>query len=176
MKRKRARGDGFFAAAETLPYWPRGVLLGQQTGDSCVAACCRMLLFDQFPELRNNYRYSESFFRTALGTDQEGSTISITPGVLQSFGLARTYVYRKDLVIEDLRNLVRLAPVIAIVEAGSVGRLHALVVDEISADLVAIRDPLVEIYGVAYKISLDSFLPHWLDLKTGCGSALTVLE
>jgi hypothetical protein len=61
---RRARG-WFFAAAETLPYEPRGAVIGQARPDSCVAACCRMLLNDAGIEV------PEAFIRAALRIDQE---------------------------------------------------------------------------------------------------------
>ncbi len=173
---KRARGEGFFAAVDTLPYQPRGVLLGQETENSCVAACCRMLLLDQFPTMRQDYRYAESFLRTALATDEDGSPIAMIPEVLRQFGLAQRYIYRRDFTLEELRSQTVVHSVIAVVNAKSGEDLHALIVDAVWADAVAIRDPLPEGRGSAYRVSLTVFLPRWLDSQTGCGGAVTMLE
>lgn len=176
MKLKRARGEGFFAAVDTHPYQPRGILLGQETENSCVAACCRMLLLDQLASANQNYRYAESFLRSALATDEDGSSITIIPDVLRQFGLSQQYVYRRDFTLEKLRNQAAAHSVIAVIKAKSEDDLHAVIVDAVLADAAAIRDPLPEGRGSAYRISLGIFLPRWLDSQTGCGSVVTVLE
>lgn len=75
----KAGGEGFFAAVDTTPYQPRGVLIGQATDDSCVPACVRMLLLDEFPHLADDYRLSESFLRNALKTTGKGSSVAGVP-------------------------------------------------------------------------------------------------
>ncbi len=172
----RARGDGFFAVKETLPYQPRGVLLGQKSEDSCVAACCRMLLLDQSPDSIDDHNFSESFLRAALKTDREGTIISRAPKVLREFGLAREYAYRRNLIIDELRKAVLFGSAIAIMRMVDDGEAHALIVEEISDEFVMIRDPLPETDGSAYRVSLDLFLSHWLKRKTGRGVAVIALK
>lgn len=172
----RARGEGFFAAAATFPYQPRGVLLGQETGDSCVAACCRMLLLDQWPEAKNDYRFSESFLRAALETDRNGSLIGRIPEALRNFGLPQKYLYRRDLTIEDLQDAMQLGAAIAIMQDVSEEGLHALLIEGISAYSVAVRDPLPIGSGSAYEVSLPVFLARWHQRESGAGWAVIVLE
>lgn len=176
MKRRRARGEGFFAAADTQPYQPSGIVLGQETPDSCVAACCRMLLFDHLPVRRQDYRYAECFVRTALETDQNGGVITLIPETLRQFGLPDEYVFYRGLTVEKLRELAVAKPVIALVQPDPAGKLHALLVDLVSDREVALRDPLPIGYGTAYRLALPVFLTCWLRGETGCGLAVAVLE
>lgn len=172
----RARGDGFFAAAETMPYQPRGILLGQETEDSCVAACCRMLLLDDLIDAQDNYVFSESFLRTALDTSEDGATISLIPAVLREFGAVKSYAYHKNLTLEDLQASIKLSPVIALIIAAAADEFHALIVEEIADDFIAVRDPLPVGVGSAYWVRLSLFLKHWLDQEAQCGLAVVELQ
>jgi hypothetical protein len=176
MKRKRARGDGFFAAADTKASQPRGRLLGQETGYSCVAACCRMLLLDYVAGAEDDYLVSESFLRAALATDFKGTAIVRIPEVLREKGMPITYHYRKDLTIDDLRESVESFPAIAMVRAKGDDDFHALIVEGVTDTSVNIRDPLPEGTGSAYSLSLALFLSAWINEKTGCGHAVAVLK
>lgn len=174
MKGIRARG--FFAAFDSQPYQPRGIVLGQETEDSCVAACCRMLLFDQLSGIASDFRYSESFLREALETDSSGSVIAKIPALLKQYSATRPYVYRKALTIAELRKITARHPAIAFVPTRAEDDFHALMVDVVSADSVAIRDPLPEGRGAAYTVALPVFEARWLSRENGCGRAVTVLE
>ena len=174
MKLVRARGEGFFAAVDTRPYLSHGVLLGQETEDSCVAACCRMFLLDELAAAHQDYAYAESFLRTALATDEDGSSIANIPDVLRQFGSIREYSYSRNFTVEELRKRTAVHSVIAIVKAGNA--FHALIVDAILADVVLIRDPLPEGRGSSYGVPLAVFLSRWLDSQTGCGSTVTMLK
>lgn len=170
----RARGNGFFAAADTTPYQPSGVILGQETEDSCVAACCRMLLLDHLPEARSDYRFSESFLRTALGTSRESAGISLIPTILRSLGLTEEYVYRRDLTIEELREYVNLHPVVTVIRAVVGETFHALIIEALEDNFIAVRDPLPVGAGSAYLVSLSLFSSRWLNLKTRRGAAVVI--
>ena len=164
----KARGC-FFAALETFPYEPRGVVFGQYKQDSCVAACCRMLLADQGIEL------PESHLRTVLQVD-EGAYISKLPEVLDSCGLTISYQYRSDLTIEELIALLQGGPAVAYVARPRIRAGHALIVEQIVGARVCLRDPLPEIEGQAYQVALSDFLPLWIRPQTGRGQAAIVVE
>ncbi len=53
---------------------------------------------------------------------------------------------------------------------------HALVVDEITADWIGLRDPLPINLGRAYRVALADFLLLWLDPQTGFGWAVLVVD
>lgn len=163
----KARGY-FFAAFETLPYVPLQVVIGQYKAESCVAACCRMLL------LRDGIEVSEAFIRHALGL-REGAFVSQIPEALQSFGFSTPYAYQHDLSIEDLAAAVGRGPAVAFVKTANALDGHALLVDEIANDLVAVRDPLPEGEGKAYRVGLADFLSVWIRLQNGRGQATIVI-
>ena len=164
----RAKG-WFFSQAEVLSYVPVGSLFGQATVDSCVAACCRMILSD------HGILIAESYLRDALTLD-EGSYVSQIPSVLQEFGLQEHWAYRNDLVLADLIVALRQGTVTAFVKAHRAASGHALLIDEITDDLVSIRDPLPQGEGKAYRLGTDEFLNFWLRPKTNRGQAVVVLE
>jgi ABC-type bacteriocin/lantibiotic exporter with double-glycine peptidase domain len=164
----KARGY-FFAAFENFPYEPHGVVLGQNQPDSCVAACCRMLLHDHGIEI------SEAFVRHALELE-EGAFVSQIPDVLQSLGLNRPYVYRRDLTVVDLAAAVKRGTAVVFVKMSGALDGHALLVEEMANDLVAVRDPLPEGEGKAYRARLADFLRFWIHPKTGRGQAAIVVE
>ncbi len=175
MKRQQIRG-GIFAAKPTAIYHPQGELLGQEQADSCVAACCRMLLFDYAPHLRKERWYSESSLRSELETTAQGSTIALAVRVLQSGGIKHSYHYRCDVTPEQLSEATQFHPAIAIVHTSGYLGAHAIIIDGMDAVKVLIRDPLPERIGSAYALSLSEFLPVWLNPQTGCGKAVVVLE
>jgi hypothetical protein len=175
MKSKQARG-GFFAALKTEPYQPQGLLLGQETDDSCAAACCRMLLFDQLSGNRNDYHYAECFIREVLGTDKQGSNIRRIPDAPDAFGAPMKYVLRRKMTAMELLDSSSRHFVIALLPIQNTLYYHALIVDEIESQMVAVRDPLPVGQGTAYRLSLSAFLASWLNDLNQCGLAVTVLE
>lgn len=172
----RARGEGFFAIFDTASYQPRGILLGQGTGYSCVAACCRMLLLDYVSGAEDDHLASESFLRQRLRTTHKGTSVAQVPDVLQERGLPISYGYRRDLTTDDLRRLVEQFPAIALVRVAGTSLAHALIVERVSEASVSIRDPLPESRGSAYEAPLQMFVAAWIDEKTGYGSAVVVVE
>ncbi len=165
-----ARGKGFFAAAETETYHPQGNVIGQMTPDSCVAACCRMLLRDHVADI------VESHLRVALETDEEGSFVSKAPEVLRHFGLLPPYVYSANLTVDDLKQAASHGPIVAAVRFADERSWHTLLVDEFDDEWVLIRDSLPEGIGSAYKVSLTEFSRVWLVKETGYGQAVIVVE
>lgn len=171
----KARGEGFFAAVETRPYQPRGVLLGQATDDSCVPACARMLLFDQYTERASAYAFSESFLRGACATGRAGSVIARVPEILRQSGLRLPYHYRTDLTLAELQAAITRAFAIAVVRSQLPRAAHVVIVEEMTADDIAIRDPLPRGRGSAYRVPLAAFEASWLSGQTGLGSAVIVI-
>jgi len=167
----KARGDGFFSAAETHPYLPRGVLLGQSTEYSCVPACTRMLILDHVPAARHDPNLSETFLRTQFQTDKEGSVIASIPAILRANGVELLYVYQSDLTFEQLRRALTYGDAIAVLR--DLQNIHVVIVEQITDDAVALRDPLPPGTGSAYWVALNVFLAAWQ--TTGLGSAI-VLE
>ncbi|MGH9832317.1 MAG: cysteine peptidase family C39 domain-containing protein [Blastocatellia bacterium] len=172
----KARGEGFFAAFDTAAYQPRGVLLGQATDDSCVAACVRMLLIDRFPERADDYRFSESFIRDVCRTGRDGSLVAGIPAVLQEMGIVTPYVFRADLTIDDLREAVAFGFAIASVRTSAPREVHVVIVEEVTEEDVVVRDPLPQSASAAYRVPLSLFLERWLSVKTQLGSAVVVIE
>ncbi|MGH9844887.1 MAG: hypothetical protein ACREEM_39730 [Blastocatellia bacterium] len=150
-------------------------MLGQATDDSCVPACVRMLLLDNFPEKAGDYLFSESFLRMDFETEREGSVITRIPEVLRQRGLTRPYLYQTDLAVDDLRGSLARGFAIAIVRTLLPREAHAVIVEELTDDEVAVRDPLPQGKGSAYRIPLTEFLHFWLSAETQCGSAVVVV-
>lgn len=163
---ERARGEGFFAKAETQPYQPLGSVTGQFYDDSCVAACCRMLLRDAVGDV------AEAVLRNALQTEQ-GAYLSAVPAVLWRYRLPG-YVYRPALTLDELQTATAQRPALVTVKHRfDAVDSHALVIDRITAQAVFIRDPLPEGAGSAYHVAMETFLNVWLR-EDGTGRAVVV--
>jgi ABC-type bacteriocin/lantibiotic exporter with double-glycine peptidase domain len=175
MKRQRVRG-GIFAANSTAPYLPRGVLLGQQRPESCVPACCRMLLFDFLPDARGDHHYSESSLRSTFHTNEQGSSLAMIVDVLRSNSIPLPYRYSHDVTAQHLQAATRTHPAVVIVRKRGYPGGHALIVDGMDEASVLLRDPLPESEGSAYALPLSDFLLAWLNPQSGCGTAVLVLE
>lgn len=167
---KRARGDGYFRFADTKPYAPRGVLLGQGNSDSCVPAYTRMLILDYLPDAVGDLNHSEAALRFMFQTDEQGSIIARIPKVLRASGVKKPLAYRTDLTIEQLRESLWGGDAIVVLRIP--GNMHVVIVEQITADSVAIRDPLPPGRGSAYVVALRDFLTVWE--KSGQGSAVIV--
>ena len=134
------------------------------------------VVLDQLPEAGHDLYYAESALRAAFETDEDGSTIALIPAVLREYGASAPYVYREQMTEMELRRAVRRHPLIALVPARRNVDYHALIVDKVEAEMVAIRDPLPTGEGTAYRLPLRLFLLRWLDRSGECGLAVTVLE
>jgi len=164
----KARG-WYFSDIETLLYESHGIVLGQASADSCVAACCRMLLHDEGIE------QPEAFIRDALDLD-EGGYVSRIPDILRAFGSRASYEYRNDLTTDDLKQVVQRGPAVVFLKRPRDRFGHALLVEEFSGNLIGVRDPLPEGEGAAYRIPSDDFLKLWLNDGTGRGQAAIVVK
>lgn len=171
--RRRAKG-GFFATQETLPYKPSGKLCGQETAESCVPACTRMLILDLVPQAEYQITYSESFLRQVFKTGKRGSSLRKIPEVLREAGMSG-YVYRKHLTFDALQRAVQESSVIVRLIGQTLEDGHVVIVDEISDDFVAVRDPLPIGQGTAHRVRLAHFLLAWQAKENGLGQAV-VLE
>ena len=153
----QAKGDGFFVRAKTRLYQPAGSLLGQIYDDSCVAACCRMLLQDQVVTC------SETVVRAALGGEIGGVEISAAAQALEELGGLKRYVYRSEMSLEDLQQAAAIGTVLAFIKSDPRSRLgHAVLVDSIKDGWVIIRDPWPLDFGSSYQVSLADFTAAWL--------------
>lgn len=158
---KRARG--FFDFTDTILVQPHGSLLGQRTPDSCVPACCRMILCDYFPELENNPDFSEHHLRNLFQTNKKGSSIKNVPVLLYQLGLPLNYEYREGMTLAELRaTLLAGVALVTVRKLPDVGA-HAVLVEEITNDWITVRDPLPEQIGSAYRIQTETFLQAWSD-------------
>lgn len=168
----KAGGEGFFAAVDTHPYQPRGVLIGQATDDSCVPACVRMLLLDEFPHLADDYRLSESCLRNALETTSKGSSVAGVPAVLREMGMARPYIFRADLTLPELRRTAAGGTVMAVLRTIFPQAAHVVLVEEVTETGVAVRDPLPLGQGSAYTVALSEFMAAWASALSDLGCAV----
>ena len=174
-KRYRKTKGGFFATRVTFPYLPEGVLYGQATEDSCVPACTRMLLHDLLPDAEERIEYSESYLRIVFKTDRSGTRMKAVPAVLSQAGIL-DYVYRADLQLAELKLALQKASAIVRLSGSNLSEGHAVIVDAIENDLVAIRDPLPSNAGSAYRIRLTDFLPAWIPAALSSGQALIMID
>ncbi len=168
--RRKAKG-GFFAIQETLPYAPNKKLCGQETAESCVPACTRMMILEFVPQAEYQLAYSESFLRQVFKTGKRGSSLRNIPEVLREAGMYG-YVYRKDLALNELQRSLQKSSIIVRLSGQKIEDGHVVIVDEISEDFVAIRDPLPIGQGTAYRVSLNSFLLAWQAKENGLGQAV----
>jgi hypothetical protein len=165
---KRARG-WFFAEYDILPYHPRGVVFGQGRADSCVAACCRMLLADYGIE------QPEPYLRVALEVNA-GAWLSKVPAVLAAFAHPIQYLYRTGMLFADLQAALQDGTAIVYVAHPDSKTGHALLLDSFADSYFAVRDPLPENLGKAYLVAQEDFEKFWLRAKTGRGNAVVVLR
>lgn len=172
----KAGGEGFFATVDTQPYQPRGILIGQVTDDSCVPACVRMMLLDEFPFLRDDYRLSESFLRNALETTRKGSSVANAPAVLLEMGATKSYSYRSNLTMPELRKAASRHAVMAVLRTTFPLSAHVVLVEDIAETNVAVRDPLPLGQGSAYTVALSEFTKAWMSVTNNFGRAVIVLE
>lgn len=148
---------------KTKAYDPLATVIGQIHPDSCVAACCRMLLSDE------GLWVGEAFIRAVLISDDQGSLLSSAPSALLQFGLTGDYIYRANLTVAELQAHVRNKPAVAFLKMTKAMAGHAVIVDRIDGDWVFIRDPWPLASGSAYCVRLADFETVWLlnDGKTG---------
>lgn len=163
----KARGN-FFADKETLPYVAKGIVRGQATNDACVAAICRMLIFDLYPQLERDINFSESYLRHFLNTDTQGSVIADIPVVLRLAGIDE-YRYCNDLTMDDLNKALTHGVAVVSVYKKSDESGHVLIIEETTTDYVSVRDSLPANQGSSYQVRREDFLAGWLSPKTHRG-------
>ncbi len=167
LMNEKARGEGFFAEWETLPYLPLGDLRGQFHDDSCLAACCRMLLADSVEDV------AEARLRVALEMEG-GAYLSAAPATMREFGLPG-YVYNAALLFPELGTALMKGPaIVAVKHHPDDVDVHAVVIDRIAEEFVSLRDPLPEGTGSAYQVAVEQFLNVWLRAESGTGRAVVV--
>lgn len=174
LKAKGKAKGSFFADKETLPYTAKGTIRAQAIESGCVPAVCRMLIFDRFPDLEDDINFSESYLRHFLNTDATGSAVFDIPAALRLAGIDN-YEYRSDLTFEQLQEAVERGFVVVNVRGERAG-WHVLIVEEITAEHVAIRDSLPANEGSAYLIGRADFQAVWLTRKTHRGSGVIVVK
>ena len=79
--------------------------------------------------------------------------------------------YASDLTLAQLRNALTHGDAMVVLRDPQ--NIHVVIVEQITADAVALRDPLSPGTGSAYWVALEVFLTAWQ--RTGLGSAI-VLE
>lgn len=146
---------GVFTIDEEYAYDNHPILFGQFTADSCVAACCKMLLEDEhIPEAKIRV-----FVKVIK---DEGADIEDAPDALKRLDPSVSYTYHKKLSLDELRAATEKGPVMISIQTSIIGHgYHAVIVDGFEGQLVLIRDPLPELEGSAYKITLETFKRAW---------------
>lgn len=140
----------FFAENEQIEYQTPHELVPQNSDDTCVAACVRMILNDF------GIFAPESYIASALETS-DGAFLSQSPQTLKDFGLSQIYEWRKDLNLSDLSKSLKQGN--AIVSVKRKGEIfgHALVVDAIFDSETRLRDPLPRNEGQSYAVTVETF-------------------
>lgn len=167
----------FFSFAENFHYRPRGIVIGQNTPDSCVAAVCQMILHDE-----NRY-VLEYHLRSVLKINRDGTSIAKIPVALKKCGLTKHYQFLSDLDLAQLQSYCRHNLAVVLVKKTGEPFGHALIVDGFETNevdsFVLIRDSLPESLGAAYKVKIDVFKKFWLwknDLRGLAVVVKSVLE
>lgn len=151
----QARLRGAFTIDEVFPYDNAPTVFGQSTPDSCVAACCKMLLNDEtIPEM---------YLRIAVNVVKDkGANLQDVPGALQIFDSSVSYRYQAKLFFDELIAATEKRPALVSIKTSIIGHgYHAVIVDGFDAQMVLIRDPLPELCGSAYKITRKTFKQAW---------------
>ncbi len=140
----------FFAENEQIEYQTPHELVPQNSDDTCVAACVRMILNDF------GIFAPESYIASALETS-DGAFLSQSPQTLKDFSLSQIYEWRKDLNLSDLSKSLKQGN--AIVSVKRKGEIfgHALVVDAIFDSEIRLRDPLPRNEGQSYAVTVETF-------------------
>lgn len=152
---KEATGEGAFATEETLPYYPPDKVVGQLQPDSCVAAACRMAIYDSTGD-----DYPETWLREAAKVEpNEGTLLQNAVDALDQYGV--TSRYESNLSVETLEATTKDRSAIVTVKTLTTGGEHALIVDGVEDGYTLIRDPLPAGQGTAYKVKTETFTNAW---------------
>ncbi len=152
---RQIRLRGAFRIDEVFNYDEAPMVFGQGTPDSCVAACCKMLL--------NNEDIPEAYLRIAVNVvKNEGADLKDAQDALKLFDSSVRYGYKEQLSFNELKVAIEKGSAMVSIRTAIIGHgVHAVVVDGFESQMVLIRDPLPELLGSAYKISLDTFRQAW---------------
>ena len=146
-----------FHPLDPLPIVSANRLHGQTTGFTCVASCLRMILADK------GFEYDETTLADALNTSSFGASIFHIPDALTNLQLAgkvRTSVLNGASLADLAAEVGQGKQAVVSVTIPGLGS-HALVVEEISATHVHIRDPLPIDEGSTYKVKVADFEAYW---------------
>ena len=145
-------GPGFHVGE----YDPKGLVVGQEVGSSCVAAACRMLL--------NDANITETAIRDLLDGESRGNYIENAVDALREYG-KQDYVHVSPITLPDLQKALEKGPVIVSVRPPGFDFNHAIVVDGIEGGSFQVRDPLPGQYesgdGSAYSIQIGKIWDYW---------------
>lgn len=151
----KGRLRGAFTIDEVFSYDGAPRVFGQAHWDSCVAACCKMLL--------NDKKIPESDIRVAVKVvKDEGASIRDAPDALKQLGASVGFRYETKLSLDELRVATSIGPAMISIKTPITGTSsHAVIVDAVSDNYVLIRDPLPQGEGSAYKITHATFQQAW---------------
>jgi hypothetical protein len=151
----KGRVRGAFTIDDIFPYHDAPTVFGQAKPDSCVAACCKMLLNDE--------SLPESDIRVAVKVVRgEGADIRDIPEALIRLGASVSYRYEAKLSLDEFRAATEQGATVVSIKTLVTGHgIHAVMVDGFSGQMVLIRDPLPEWLGSAYKITTKTFTLAW---------------
>lgn len=151
----QGRVRGAFTIDEVFPYHNAPTVFGQGKPDSCVAACCKMLLNDE--------NVPESDIRVAVKVVRgKGADIEDIPEALILLGASISYRYEAKLSFNEFRAATEQGPAVVSIKTLVTGHgIHAIIIDGFSDEMVLIRDPLPEFLGAAYHITTETFIQAW---------------
>ena len=153
----KGRLRGAFMIDEVFDYDDAPTVFGQAYNDSCVAACCKMLLDDE------GITAVESRIRIVVKVVKDkGADLQDAPEALKVLGASLRYCYEENFSLDELETATSIGSVMVSVKTPIIGSgSHAVIVDGLSRQMVLIRDPLPLGEGSAYKITLARFKQAW---------------
>jgi filamentous hemagglutinin len=158
---RAGHGQGIFTYIDIAPYTPSRPTLGQLTGDSCVAASCRMA---------SGMNEPEAYIRGVLQTDSTGTLLSNVPAGLRTLGFSGEANYVSNITANTIASATSNGSVVIVnLRVTGSSTAHAVVVDSISNGRVYIRDPWPIGTGSSYSVPVSA-----LNSTTLTGSAVII--